>query len=66
MQNGKIILSGATKDAIKAMPKFEYAKQGVAARRCLVKRQKNGLLDDKGGTGNGRQERRAAKAARNL
>jgi hypothetical protein len=26
MQDGKIILSGATKDAIKAMPKFEYAK----------------------------------------
>jgi len=26
-QNGKIILPGATKEAIKALPKFEYAKK---------------------------------------
>jgi len=26
IQNGKIILAGATKDAIKAMPEFQYAK----------------------------------------
>jgi hypothetical protein len=25
-QEGKIVLSGATKDALKAAPKFEYAK----------------------------------------
>ena len=26
MQDGKIILAGATKDAVKAMPEFEYSK----------------------------------------
>jgi sporulation protein YlmC with PRC-barrel domain len=26
MQDGKIVLPGATKDAIKAMPEFQYAK----------------------------------------
>jgi sporulation protein YlmC with PRC-barrel domain len=26
-QNGRIVLAGATKDAIKALPKFEYAKK---------------------------------------
>ena len=26
-QNGKFVLPGATKDAIKALPKFEYAKK---------------------------------------
>jgi sporulation protein YlmC with PRC-barrel domain len=26
-QNGRIVLPGATKDAIKALPKFEYAKK---------------------------------------
>jgi sporulation protein YlmC with PRC-barrel domain len=26
-QNGRLILAGATKDMIKAMPKFEYAKK---------------------------------------
>jgi hypothetical protein len=28
MQDGKIILPGVTKDAIKAMPQFKYAKIG--------------------------------------
>jgi hypothetical protein len=26
-ENGKIVLPGATKEAIKALPKFEYAKK---------------------------------------
>jgi sporulation protein YlmC with PRC-barrel domain len=26
MENGKLVLPGATKDAIKAMPQFQYAK----------------------------------------
>ena len=31
IQGGKLVLPGATKDTLKALPKFEYASKGVAA-----------------------------------
>src|SRR5262249_40046408 len=43
--DGKFILAGATKEAIKALPKFEYAKKKRFGLGCTPERSRGNVVD---------------------